>query len=732
MMKRTLILLYILLILTMATATVVEKFMGTDYVSSRIYGAWWFSLLWGILTALGILYIVRSRMRQWSIVALHLSFVVILAGALLTHLTSFRGTMPLRVGQTTDRYYRTDGETGMPSHQLPFRIRLDGFRVRYHAGTKAAADYESRVTVMDGNDRQPAIVSMNHIMTHRGVRFYQSSYDADMRGSTLAINSDPYGIPVTYTGYALLFFSLIALLMRRDGTFRTLLRHPLLRKGMLVSMLWLCMLGVNATTTFPKDVADRFGHLHILYQDRVCLLQTPARDFTKKLCGKASYKGCTAEQVFTGFIFWGDEWADEPLLKVKSGVFKETLQLPDYVSVNALFDRAMGGYRLAAYVEEYYRGAQDDFHRQAVELDEKVKLVMELRQAALLSIFPYTTGGRTLWYTPTEKYPAAIPAADVRYMREVFSTLYADALTGNNAHVAEVLQGLEQFQRRHAGTSLPSVWTDCAERIYNVVPFATLLFVVNLVAGLALLLFFILRLTRRPCKLYVTRWVQRVSVGVLLVSFLSLTLCLALRWIISGTIPMGNGYETMLFVAWLILLAALLCRRMEAVVIFGLILSGFFLLVSHLSLMDPAITPIMPVLHSPLLTVHVGIIMIGYALLSFTFICGLTGLFVPRHAQQLQVLSQLFLYPALAALGSGIFIGAIWANVSWGQYWSWDPKETWALITFMVYGAAVHKQSLPLLARPHAYHIYMTLAFLTILMTYFGVNYFLGGMHAYA
>ena len=268
-MKRTLILLYILLILTMATATVVEKFMGTDYVSSRIYGAWWFSLLWGILTALGVLYIVRSRMRQWNIVALHLSFVAILAGALLTHLTSFRGTMPLRVGQTTDRYYRTDGETGMPSHRLPFRIRLDGFRVRYHAGTKAAADYESRVTVMDGNDRQPAIVSMNHIMTHRGVRFYQSSYDADMRGSTLAINSDPYGIPVTYTGYALLFFSLIALLMRRDGTFRTLLRHPLLRKGVLVSVLWLCMLDVNATTTFPKDVADRFGHLHILYQDRV-------------------------------------------------------------------------------------------------------------------------------------------------------------------------------------------------------------------------------------------------------------------------------------------------------------------------------------------------------------------------------------------------------------------------------------------------------------------------------
>ena len=185
---------------------------------------------------------------------------------------------------------------------------------------------------------------------------------------------------------------------------------------------------------------------------------------------------------------------------------------------------------------------------------------------------------------------------------------------------------------------------------------------------------------------------------------------------------------------------------------FGFLLAGFFLLVAHISDMDPKITHLMPVLQSPLLSIHVSVIMMSYALLSLTFLCGLTALllrWLNRHNEQLgeqleslALLSRLFLYPAMTALGLGIFIGAIWANVSWGQYWSWDPKETWALITFMIYAVALHERSLPALAlherslpafrRPMAYHIYMVLAFLSILMTYFGVNYLLGGMHSYA
>lgn len=227
-------------------------------------------------------------------------------------------------------------------------------------------------------------------------------------------------------------------------------------------------------------------------------------------------------------------------------------------------------------------------------------------------------------------------------------------------------------------------------------------------------------------------------------SFMSLSLCLALRWIVSGNVPMANGYETMLLMAWLIMLVSLLTfHRFGIILCFGFLMSGFFLLVSHIGQMNPQITHIMPVLSSPLLSIHVSVIMMSFALLSLTFICGLTAigmrLFSRRGAtvphddiSSLRVLSELFLYPALATLGFGIFIGAVWANVSWGNYWSWDAKEVWALITFMVYAVAVHRGSLPFLRRDMGYHVFVTVAFLSIIMTYFGVNYFLGGMHSYA
>ena len=217
------------------------------------------------------------------------------------------------------------------------------------------------------------------------------------------------------------------------------------------------------------------------------------------------------------------------------------------------------------------------------------------------------------------------------------------------------------------------------------------------------------------------------------VSFLALTFGLALRWIISGNIPMSNGYESMLTVAWLVMLISILMQlRIRIVMVFGFLISGFFLLVSHINQMDPAIGQMMPVLNSPLLSIHVSIIMMSYALLSLTFICGIMGICLRSHGEELQALSRIFLYPALTTMGFGIFIGAIWANVSWGNYWSWDSKETWALITFMIYAVVVHTQSLPVFRKPLVYHIYITLAFLSIAMTYFGVNYFLTGMHSYA
>ena len=287
-----------------------------------------------------------------------------------------------------------------------------------------------------------------------------------------------------------------------------------------------------------------------------------------------------------------------------------------------------------------------------------------------------------------------------------------------------------------------------AERAYNSVPFATILFMLNLTAGAALLAFTIWRMVRRNGADRLTQGGGRAAKAaaaagavVLAISLAALTACLALRWIISGRVPMANGYETMLVMAWSVMLLSLIaCRRFRIITPFGLLMSGFFLLVSHINQMDPQITHVMPVLASPLLSVHVSVIMMSFALLSLTFVCGLTAVMLrlirgrnaaslTEQTESLALLSRLMLYPALALLAVGVFVGAIWANVSWGTYWSWDAKETWGLITLMVYAVAVHDGSLPFLRRPMGYHVFMTLAVLTILMTYFGVNYFLGGIY---
>ena len=628
-MKKTVTVLYIVVIAVMAVATMIEKKQGTSYVSDHIYGAWWFSALWALLTGFAIFYFIKRKVRRPSVVALHLSFVVILAGALLTHLTAERGIVLLRKGQVATHYLTPD----LQEHQLPFTISLKEFEILYHEGTQAPADYISHVLI----DQQPFTISMNQIANHKGIRLYQNNYDEDMQGSVLSLNSDPWGIPVTYSGYALLFISLIWMLIDPRGAYRQLLR----RLSILVLLCSACGMANATPRTLPAETADRFGQLFVVYNERVCPMQTYALDFTKKLYGKRHYQDFTAEQVLTGFIFFYDDWIQEPL-------------------------------------------KQDS---KPMKMEEKRMLIQQLHQGTPLKLFPYADQGKITWYAPTSTLPDTMDEEHQKYIRDVFTLLNGEIQAGRydlaNAYLDKMLQYQQTFGKR----SLPTPLQVRAERLYNSHPLTAIL------------------------------------------------LGIPLRWIITGHFPLSNGYETMLVLGWLVaLLSILLYRRSRFLAALGILQAIIFLLVSHISQMDPQMTHLMPVLNSPLLTLHVSVIMMAYALLSLTFISSLTALFMPRKRQEIHLLSQLMLFPALTFLGIGIFIGAIWANISWGTYWSWDPKETWALITFMIYAVPAHRTFSPL--NPHSspllYHLYMTLAFLAILMTYFGVNYLLGGMHAYA
>ena len=754
MVKKIIFILYILVLVCMAAATIVEKSQGTDYAHAHYYGAWWFILIWAVLAALGAFYIIKRKVKCASTLALHLSFIIILAGALLTHISAKRGMIHLRIGQPTDTYMAQDEEQGMKEEKLPFSLCLQKFEAKMHDGTNAVADYSSKFTVIDGDDKSEGEVSMNNIYSHRSYRLYQSSYDEDGKGSVLAINADPYGIPVTYTGYALLFISLVWMLFDPKGGYRKLLKSPLLKKGALITALILSMSNIQTlhaesatgnlqNAVLPKETAEKFGELHILYNDRICPVQTFALDFCKKIYGARSYQGLTAEQVLSGWVFYGNTWANEPFIKIKSGEMKTAMNLPDYASLNTFFNREMGGYTIGQYVQEYYNGQQDKFHQQAADIDGKIQIIMELREGISLKVLPYTftrnvkatkdhpfiKAGTTTWFSPVEKLPQAVEHQHALYIRNVFSLLNGDVKAGNISRVNEFFVKMKKYQEVSSGNSLPTNTQYKAERINNAFPFATILFMANLTLGFIALFYTIYRMTKKK-EIKVLNIALPILLGV---SFLALTFGLALRWIISGNVPMSNGYESMLTVAWFVMLISILMQlRIRIVMVFGFLISGFFLLVSHINQMDPAIGQMMPVLNSPLLSIHVSIIMMSYALLSLTFICGIMGICLRSHGEELQALSRIFLYPALTTMGFGIFIGAIWANVSWGNYWSWDSKETWALITFMIYAVVVHTQSLPIFRKPLVYHIYITLAFLSIAMTYFGVNYFLTGMHSYA
>ena len=658
MVKKIIFILYILVLVCMAAATIVEKSQGTDYAHAHYYGAWWFILIWAVLAALGAFYIIKRKVKCASTLALHLSFIIILAGALLTHISAKRGMIHLRIGQPTDTYMAQDEEQGMKEEKLPFSLCLKKFEAKMHDGTNAVADYSSKFTVIDGDDKSEGEVSMNNIYSHRSYRLYQSSYDEDGKGSVLAINADPYGIPVTYTGYALLFISLVWMLFDPKGGYRKLLKSPLLKKGALITALILSMSNIQTlhaesatgnlqNAVLPKETAEKFGELHILYNDRICPVQTFALDFCKKIYGARSYQGLTAEQVLSGWVFYGNTWANEPFIKIKSGEMKTAMNLPDYASLNTFFNREMGGYTIGQYVQEYYNGQQDKFHQQAADIDGKIQIIMELREGISLKVLPYTftknvkatkdhpfiKAGTTTWFSPVDKVPQAVEQQHALYIKNVFSLLNGDVKAGNTSRVNEFFVKMKKYQEVSSGNSLPTATQYKAERINNAFPFATILFMANLTLGFIALFYTIYRMTKkREIK------ALNIALPILLgVSFLALTFGLALRWIISGNIPMSNGYESMLTVAWFVMLISILMQlRIRIVMVFGFLISGFFLLVSHINQMDPAIGQMMPVLNSPLLSIHVSIIMMSYALLSLTFICGIMGICMRSHGDELR------------------------------------------------------------------------------------------------
>ena len=697
-LSKLILTLYTLIIVCIGFATVIEKYRGTAFVGEHIYGAWWFSALWAALTVAALAYFVRQRLyRRLALLLLHASFVVILAGALTTHLFARSGTVSLRVGDTVD---------------VPVKMTLKEFRVINYPGTDTPLDYQSVICKGQGEE---SLISMNNVANIDGYRLFQQSYDSDGQGVTLGYRYDPYGIAITYTGYLMLLLGIIATLFSRHTQMRSLYR-----KAMTAAMLLFC---VNATAddqlpVVDKDIAHRMGTIHVLYAGRICPLNTVATDFTMKMTGSASWHGYSADQVFFSWMIYYMPWEKE--------LCRPTPQpLPKGRGVDTPSNER------SAVLEMFYSGQFTKIFPyrlnrptpqplpvgRGVDTSASETFSSETPFADTSSLEgnyspPYREGqgggsvggGLVAWYSPgSQVLPREIPVKEQFFIKQSMDFLTEAIVTGQRERAFEIIAKIKLFQRDMIGDVLPSERKTQAEIFYN-------------------------RL-------------RSIKFPVLI------TAQLGLRWWLSGHIPLSNGYETMLFMAWVLLvLTVVLFRRVRIILFIGPLAALCCLLVAMMAGSGSEITPLMPVLQSPLLSVHVMTVMCAYALFAIQMLLGLYALFLIRRSSQpnsslftlhsslkrTTALSQFLLYPAVFLLAVGIFLGAVWANVSWGNYWSWDPKESWALITLMVYAVPLHRSPLTTRRSPLAYHVYMVGAFLAVLITYFGVNFLLGGMHSYA
>lgn len=719
--KKVSVIVMALVAAVLAAGTIFEKEHGAEWTGEHFYGSWWFAVLLGLVAvgSLSRVYtLIRSKLirSHFSSLLIHIAIPVILLGGALTSWTGEHYSITLAPGETKEG------------------ITLEHFEVLYYPGTHTPMDFVSHVTA----DGEPFDISMNHILRHDGRRYYQEDYD-DQGRTTLSVSHDPWGIPVTYTGYALLLIGLGWLMIKRsDGGVRNgsergvkgtiasadniadkSIRppHSSLTSSSLpshsLSLLLLLLLPLSsfaAPRTLPRETASKMGEMYTLYKGRICPLQTFAKDFTTKLTGKATYEGLSSEQVLSGFLFYYSDWA--PVL--------------DEVSPK----------------------------RQK----ESKALVEMLLSGRSLKLFPVADSTGTLsWYAQNDDLPMTVSDEEYIFIRKHLSYCQELVVKGDYAALEKVFEKIKLFQEKRAADVLPSPTRVKAERLYNALTTGRWLAMLTLTLGL---LCFAYSLWNKGSEKGVKGTIASADNNadknicpphspltplsllshslallylVLLTSFL--VLIFVLRWIAGGHIPMAGGFDSMNLMAIVIGIIGLVFSFKQSAnqaikQSSAMLTMGFCLLVAMMSGSNPPVTNLMPVLSSPLLCLHVAVIMMSYALFFFLMMLGIAGLISSKFQDSGFKLGKTLLYPAVFLLALGIIIGALWANISWGNYWTWDPKEVWALITLIVYAFPLHP-SLSVSREPKKFFLYCTFSFLSVIITYFGVNLLLGGLHAY-
>lgn len=729
----------ILLLISMVCgiATFVEHYYSTNVAKSVIYDTHWFELIFAIGAASLVYNIIVFKLYKRKKIAIglfHFAFVLMILGAGITRYFGQDGQIHLREGDETSLFLsRNNGN--IKRVDLPFSISLNKFNIEYYPGSKTPSEYRSLVSIKE--DRtiiKQEEVYMNHIVKYKGYRFFQSSYDQDMKGSILSVNHDPIGMMVSYTGYGLMFLGMFLSLFSKRSRFQQLSKQ--LNQGISILALLLC-LGYSQASE-AKSVSDKtvtaFSEMWVSNsKGRIIPMNTLNSQLIQKLVHERNYDNQSADKLLLNILVYPNVWKQEPIIYIENEAITDRLHLSgNYASYEQFFKQDR--YILLPDLEKAYAkpvDQQNKYDKKVIAITERVSIFKMIVEGTFLNIFPMSDTPHESWLNPHTV------TLDEQNMSTVNYTLKAAIQSQSNVELQKAFKSIANYQQTVASHVLPSAKKRDVEILYNKLNIFTRLAPTYATLAILLLIICIVDITKNTRS-------HRLINGIffIIIAVFSLhTLAIAMRWYISGHAPMSNGYESMLVVSWATILGGLcLAQKSSITLAISTIMAGSTLLVAHINSMNPEITALVPVLNSNWLSIHVATITASYGFLS---ICALIGLFniitlafsrtsrLAATIKELTTVSQLLMIIGIYLLTIGCFIGAIWANESWGRYWSWDPKETWCLITIFVYAIVIHMHHVPKLSGLLAYNTAAFWSILTVLMTYFGVNYFLGGMHSY-
>ena len=658
--------------------------------------------------------------------------------------------------------------------ELPFSIRLNDFIAEKYPGTeKSYASFMSKITVEELTPFDYDIY-MNHILDHKGYRFFQASFDPDEKGTILSVNHDWWGTWITYIGYFLLYLSMIGIFFIGKTRFKELaktLDKIQKQKKKLALMLLLISTtfaqgqlieqphrntidfdSIIQADAFSKEHAEMFGSLII--QDAGGRMK-PANTFSSELLRKVSksdtYNGLNADQVLLSILNSPVVWYNVPIIYLKRG--NDSLRnlisvskTSKYAALLSFFDQE-GNYKLASPLEEAYRAAvPNQFQKDFIELDRRVNLLYSALEGKIMRIFPVPNDENNRWVSYPELTENRFQGQDSLYVHNIlplyFQSLRLAKQDGNYTQAENLLESVHGFQKKFGSSVMPSKEKVEAEIRYNKYDIFKRLYSGYIYVGTLFFLILIFQI------FYNTKGIRALVIGfrgMLLFLFVLHTLGLIARWYISGHAPWSDAYESMIYVAWATQFFGLVFgRKSDLTMASTAFVAGMILMIAHWNWMDPAIANLVPVLDSYWLMIHVAVIVGSYGPFALGMIIGAVALLlmilsseankkrIQLQIKELTVINELALTVGLIMLTIGNFLGGMWANESWGRYWGWDPKETWALISIMVYAFVIHMRLIPGLRSPWLFNLMSILAFASILMTYFGVNFYLVGLHSYA